>query len=416
MTSSMESNISAPWMDRAWIQEVLRDVEMDPSLSVTDCHVTDASSKGDHYLSEMQRITVHLQRAGCTNSRMSLIVKNLPAGEEMRKQLACSTAFPNEIKFFSQILPKFEAILESAAAGCFKPLAARHIHSRDTVPYFLVVTDLAPEGFRMAARQRGLELDHCLLAMKALARLHAASVALRDSDPLLVESMKENIFSEEPPSGILQGFSKPSIVSIAKLVRQWPDGGEATATKLLDLADTFCQRLRQQLSPEGNRLNVLIHGDLWTNNMLFKYNDVTGGVEDIRLVDFQLAMYSSCAIDLQYFIHTSPRDEVRVAHTEDILREYHRELSSTLQLLGQAGKAVTFRELMDEYERKGVYGFLISLFVLPLFMADCENAADTEVLMSGCNYSESSDERSSNKEFVKVMKRLLPLFEKKGFF
>ncbi|XP_063223196.1 uncharacterized protein LOC134531423 [Bacillus rossius redtenbacheri] len=414
MTSSMESNISAPWMDRAWIQEVLRDVEIDPSLSVTDCHVTDASSKGDHYLSEMQRITVHIQRTGNKAGKMFLIAKKIPPGEAMQKKLAESSAFPNEMKVFSQILPKFEAILEKA--GRFKPFAARHIYSQCVFPYFLIVSDLAPEGYRMAARQRGLELDHCLLVMKALARFHAASVALHEDNPQLVESFKENIVSEKSGSDFIQSYSRSSIASLAKIVRQWPDGGERMSTKLQNAADTVFQTLKQQLSPEGNRLNVLIHGDLWTNNMLFKYNDVTGGVEDIRLVDFQLAMYSSCAIDLQYFIHTSPRDEVRVAHTEDILREYHRELSSTLQLLGQADKAVTFRELLDEYERKGVYGFFMSVLALPVLTADSENAADMEGVLIGRDQSDSNDIRANNEEYLKVMKRLLPVFEKKGYF
>ncbi|KAJ8895506.1 hypothetical protein PR048_000839 [Dryococelus australis] len=141
--------------------------------------------------------------------------------------------------------------------------------------------------------------------------------------------------------------------------------------------------MKQQLSPKGNRLNVLSHGDLWVNNLLFKYNDVTGSVEDVKMVDFQLGIYSSCAIDLQYFIYTSPTDEVRVDHTEEMLREYHNDLCSTLQLPGQAKKAVTLQELMDEYERKGFYGFSMCLLVLPIILADSENAADFEAVLNG---------------------------------
>ncbi|KAJ8895514.1 hypothetical protein PR048_000850 [Dryococelus australis] len=400
--SSTVSETSTPWTDRIWTQNVLRAVEQDPSLSITDYHVKVLSSNGDYYLSEMQRIAIKLLCAGNKVSNVFLMVKKLPPGNKIQKILSESSSFPNEIKMFSQVLPKCQAILEGSAPGRFRQFAARHIYSQNKCPYFLIFSDLATEGFRMAKRQRGLDLDHCLLVMKSLGRYHAVSVALHDRDPQLVESFKENFFSEEATSDFVKSLSRSSIVSIANLARLWPEGGETMASKLLHVADTICERLRQQLSPEHNRLNVLIHGDLWTNNMLFKYDEVTGSVEDIRLVDFQQACYTSCAIDLQYFIHTSPRDDVRVEHTEDILREYHSELCSTLQLLGQEKKAVTFEELMEEYERKGVYGFIISVYVLPLFMADSQNAADMNALLNGGDQPTSSG-RAANKEFVKVL-------------
>lgn len=45
-------------------------------------------------------------------------------------------------------------------------------------PTLLVIEDLAPLGFRMACRQSGLDLAHCVLALRGLARFHAASVAI----------------------------------------------------------------------------------------------------------------------------------------------------------------------------------------------------------------------------------------------
>jgi hypothetical protein len=48
----------------------------------------------------------------------------------------------------------------------------------------------------MLDRCQGLDLDHCLLVMRTLAKFHAASVVLHQQDP---DSMKEydlNFFSE----------------------------------------------------------------------------------------------------------------------------------------------------------------------------------------------------------------------------
>ena len=59
-------------------------------------------------------------------------------------------------------------------------LGARVLYTEIGDPSLLVIEDLAPLGFRMADRQAGLDLQHCLLAINRLAQFHASSVALSE--------------------------------------------------------------------------------------------------------------------------------------------------------------------------------------------------------------------------------------------
>lgn len=58
------------------------------------------------------------------------------------------------------------------------PLNAQCIYVQRDKSTFLMLEDLMPLGFGMADRLTGLDMNHCLLAIRGLARFHAASVAL----------------------------------------------------------------------------------------------------------------------------------------------------------------------------------------------------------------------------------------------
>jgi hypothetical protein len=61
-------------------------------------------------------------------------------------------------------------------------------------------------------------------------------------------------------------------------------------------------------------LNVLTHGVLWMNSIMF--NEQANG---IRFVDFQLANHTSPGIDLHLFICSSVTLDVRMYHTNTFL-------------------------------------------------------------------------------------------------
>jgi len=84
-----------------------------------------------------------------------------------------SGIFKIEILMMSDTLDKMNDLLEPKYR-----LSGKCLYVQKENPMFLVIEDLASLGFRMANRLSGLDLAHSILALRGIARFHAASVAL----------------------------------------------------------------------------------------------------------------------------------------------------------------------------------------------------------------------------------------------
>ncbi len=91
------------------------------------------------------------------------------------------------------------------------------------------------------------------------------------------------------------------------------------APELRAVGDAVVARLAEYVAYRPDPLTV-VHGDYRLDNLLFD------GTSPVVAVDWQTVTRGPALTDVSYFLGTSPTPEVREAHEEVLVREYHDAL------------------------------------------------------------------------------------------
>jgi len=182
------------------------------------------------------------------------------------------------------IMPNVYRLLDDKSPEEFHPFTARCLYYHSGSPATaIVLDDLKEQGFRLADKTVGLDMQHCLLVMKAIAQSHAASAVLHLKEPQIFKPFSESFFCERNRK-IMDLFLQSNLKSLAKEVEKWPLFNDRFACKLHRVADIATDFMIKLLERDDDDFNAFVHADLTMNNIMFRYCDDTDEVVDVRYV------------------------------------------------------------------------------------------------------------------------------------
>lgn len=395
------------WLNLSFVEKILQKSEDDNSIQVIDIFSKPATARGDNYTSDMIRVTAEFSRDQGVRKvaeKISIIIKISPVLEGIRKEIVTQSGlFHVEILMMSDTLIKMNKLL-----GPKHRLSAKALYVQSENPTLLVIEDLAPLGFRMACRLSGLDLDHTVLALRGLARFHAASVAICEKEPKQKEMYSRGIFSDTHPPE-MKSFFIMSVKTLADEITNWPEV-KKYSEKIAKLTDHIYQIGIDAAKPSEDEFNVINHGDFWVNNMLFKYDNDDKPTDHI-FVDFQVCVYTSPAIDLLYFLNTSPSPDIVENKTDILLNEYLGTLSATMKQLNCKTQPPTMEELKATIKRRASYGMISSFTVLPVMLCSKKEAKDFDEIMSSGTFVNAG---FKSETYKKIMIKRIPMYDEWG--
>lgn len=278
----MSQSIEAPsFLKEKYFEAILQQFNGDDSLKVHSISIGPCGAIGDAFASTMYRVKICATQAKHEKTRRgSYIVKMLPTLQLARDKLAGIGGYDvheKEMDIFQNIFPRFSKILRSLAKD--KNVFPKAI-AVDRVRGVIVLEDLADKKFIMADRKVGLDENHLKLALEKLAALHAASMVLIEQKPKLFVKYDVGMFSRK--TSAFHDFFCSNMDALTSEVSSW-EGFETYAKKLERMKRNLLENSYKVFDNKEGELQVLIHGDLWLNNLMFQY-DENGKPKDSILV------------------------------------------------------------------------------------------------------------------------------------
>lgn len=280
---------------------------------------------GDHFLLSLT------YKIAQKEGNESFFIKTLPRKSEYQNRIASELRVSEKEKFlYDFLLPELE----------------KYDYPTDFAPkcYYInaetfVLENMKVKDFAVMERGKFFDLDHCKAALKALALYHAGSVVYEEARSkelgrtykILEENPKalqDAYFSSDPESfgnNFLE-LSKDCIKILLPMLdkpKEWQD-------MLLEKIASFdpTKALHQELPTR----KTCTHGDLWSNNLLFRYSKENQ--INCCLLDFQMIRYHHPAYDVLLCIYCNTTRAFRKEHLSQLLEFYHQNFRQILEKHG----------------------------------------------------------------------------------
>uniref|UniRef100_A0A1B6FI19 CHK kinase-like domain-containing protein n=1 Tax=Cuerna arida TaxID=1464854 RepID=A0A1B6FI19_9HEMI len=394
------------WLDEKFMAAALQGGEdKEPKVKVLNFHCSPAVPLGENYQSRLHKLHVEYSSSGSAKQSVFLLVKSPLTQGFVANVQGFHDPFAKEQIIYNELLPKIDKKInyQFGPRSFYSPLKS-----------VLVLQDLKEDGYIMCDRTKQLNFEYCAQVMKTIAKFHATSVFIQHEEPKFVESIsQESMYRDDSPIG---GFVKMMIVPVLTMVGNMLnniEGCDKYANLIFKKMEHVWSSAVERFKPKIKGLNVLTHGDLWINNILFKH-DESGELIGVKFIDYPVVRYTSPATDLAYFIWSSANGEVRENKLDELCEIYLEALNSTLEQLG-CEERLTMEELKEDLKSlKDWLLFLICQFV-PMVLSNPTDAIDvselSEDVLDPSNYQAMFIKVIQGKTFQSALPTIMRQYE-----
>ncbi|XP_018566812.1 uncharacterized protein LOC108907558 [Anoplophora glabripennis] len=267
-----------------------------------------------------------------TGGHLDFVVKQANPDVNAREFHPVREAFLNEIYFYTKLWPEFQKLQEKIPPKLRinhlpKCLAATPQENFERI----VLENLCFQNFVIHDRKKPFHKDTFEYIFKLYGRLHAISFAYKALHPEKFSELSNGVI--DVWSIYLSKSLFHDAIRIAheqSLKSLQPGVDDAVIEKYRHYIKNGVELAQRSLI--NSTYTCIIHGDCWSNNMMFKY-DESGKLTDLRLLDFQNVRLGSPISDLSYCLYSGGTKET-FDDLDCLLQIYHDSFSENLRAFG----------------------------------------------------------------------------------
>ncbi|XP_068157280.1 uncharacterized protein [Drosophila tropicalis] len=370
-----------------------------------------ALAPGENFATIMLRIAIEVLLNDGKPKTISYMLKLPHQTEIFEKMNEKLNMFDIERNAYQNIIPELEELYRNV--GLDVTFGAQSFELAGVMTDYLLLEDLQPKGFKNASRLDGLNQEHTKRVLHKLAQWHAASaVRVLTKGPYEV-NMTCGYFKEENREMMMamgKEFSKNFVQCCATY-----KGNEAYIEDVKALQHNMVKEMFNMAKLDTEEFNVLNHGDLWSNNIMFKY-DAFDKIKEVFFVDHQLPRYGSVVQDLYYFLLSSTKLEDKLDKFDENIKYYHDSLVEHLKLLNYSGEIPKLQDIHLSLIKRGMWGYNAATGVMSVVLLDPNKSANLETFFGDSEDAAASIQTLSysNARYRKHIQKVLPWLHNRG--
>lgn len=229
------------------------------------------NKKGEGYLGEIFMVTV---KNSDDSETFNVLIKAAFTQENVRNVAPIQNAFENEMYFYSTLYPALKKFAEENGflpnTNLIPECLAISVKNGEEM---LALENLRIIGFDTFSKKSTLDHDHIKLIFEKYGLFHAYSYAFKDQKPKeylkIVDNLK-NIFVDFLKKDHSFGSY---MMEMTKIVKKCLIPGEDA--KVIEAFEQYSGEkildIFQEAADASDSFTGILHGDCWSNNMMFKY-------------------------------------------------------------------------------------------------------------------------------------------------
>ncbi|XP_004923686.1 uncharacterized protein LOC114251968 [Bombyx mandarina] len=368
-TNNLRSNLSDVFSEKQLSQIVKSSVG--EGGKVIDGYVKPVADGIAGFLGDHFKVTLEVQVSGQVTC-LHLFVKRLPVNNKPKAEFIDSQHFFRRERLIFELFEEFEDV------GDPNPWNVKAYLYSDSM---LVLPDLDIQGYRSRHHLDTFDLPHATVTITSIARFHA-TFANYETKNILNGRSEYNFYKQHEHLLNEPTFKDcPWLRAAAKCISDILNTFSAKYVGLPELENSIVKLFIEacdSLTVVKDGFNVLIHKDLWANNIMFKYEDCNPN--NAVIIDYQCIRYSAPTFDVMTFLYLTTSKSFRQQHETGIFEHYYTIFSKHLNentKLRLKRIGYNWEEFLKSCENSRMFGIFQALGICPYILLDPKTAAAT---------------------------------------